>query len=136
MLPEVDQSVEALLEDIDVVEEVSRTYKMHLEQKRIQGITDGMEAMHQAIFKLLNTEKNEYLLYSEEYGIELQDLYGKDVLYVIPELERRIKEALLEDDRIEDVTGFAFSYKKGVVNTYFEVNTIFGDVNESMEVKI
>ena len=75
--------------------------------------------------------------YSWDYGIELQDLFGEPVTYVCPELERRISEALLWDDRIEDVDDFRFDFpQKGIVHVSFTAHTIFGDVRAEREVDI
>ena len=40
------------------------------------------------------------------------DLYGKDPDWVRLEVERRITEALMQDDRISDVSEFAFIQDK------------------------
>ena len=91
--------------------------------------------MKQAIYKILLTERYQYVMYSWNYGIETLDLYGEPVAYVCPELERRISEALLWDDRIKSVTDFEFNIsKKGVVHVSFTAHTIFGDVQAEREV--
>ena len=51
----------------------SKTYYMNLEKYRIQGNTDDIEAMPQAIFCILNTERGKYLAYSNNYGVELEE---------------------------------------------------------------
>ena len=114
-------------------EQPTNTYRMDLldqfKQKHIRGYCDGQRAMEQAIYKIINTERYKYIIYSWNYGIELVDLYGQPVSYVCPELERRITEALLQDTRITSVTDFVFSVpKKGVVHVSFTAHTIFGDV--------
>jgi hypothetical protein len=58
-------------------------------------------------------------------------------MYVCPEIERRVKDALLQDDRITGVDNFEFDTStKGVVSVTFTVHTFFGDVNEEMVVNI
>lgn len=117
-----------LLTDIEVETEPSRNYKMNLEEKTIKGVCDELEAMVQVIFKILNTERYEHIIYSWDYGIETIDLYGEPVTYVCPELERRIEEALLQDDRIISVDDFDFdTSEKGKVKAKFTVHTIYGD---------
>ena len=108
----------------------SLNYKMNFEAETIINKWDKLDAMKQVIYKILNTERYKYLVYSWNYGIELEDLFGEPVYYVIPELERRITEALLQDDRIETVTDFAFdTSKRGTVSVKFTVNTVFGNVD-------
>lgn len=118
-----------LEQDFEIEEQPTHTYKMNLESNLIRGYTDGQEAMKQAIYKILNTERYQYIMYSWNYGIELLDLYGEPVSYVCPELERRITEALTWDERIKSVDNFEFDIStKGEVHVYFTAHTIFGDV--------
>lgn len=123
-------STTAFLEqNFEITEQPTHTYKMNLESNLIRGYTDGQEAMKQAIYKILNTERYQYVMYSWNYGIELLDLYGEPVSYVCPELERRIREALTWDDRIQTVDNFEFNIsKKGEILVTFTAHTVFGDV--------
>lgn len=82
--------------------------------------------MKLAVFKILSTERYRYPIYSWNYGIELEDLFGQPIPYVYAELQRRITEALEADDRIISVTGFEFSHDDGDVFAAFDVETIFG----------
>lgn len=126
MIPSVTGFLE---QDFEIETQPTNTYKMELESNLIRGYTDGQEAMKQAIFKILSTERYQYVMYSWNYGIELIDLYGEPVSYVCPELERRITEALIWDERIESVDNFEFNIsKKGEVLVTFTAHTIFGDV--------
>ena len=115
--------------DLEMETEPSVNYKMNIKQDIINGTVDELEAMKQVIYKILNTERYDYIIYSWNYGIELMDLFGMPVIYVIPELERRITEALIQDERIESVDDFEFdSSEKRTVKASFTVHTIFGDV--------
>ena len=118
-----------LEEDFEIVEQPTLTYRMDLQTKNVRGYTDKQEAMKQAIYKILLTERYAYVMYSWDYGIETLDLYGEPVSWVCPELERRIKEALLADSRITAVTDFKFDFSvKRSVHCSFTVHTIFGDI--------
>lgn len=126
-----------LNQDFEIKEQSSRTYKMDLSGDTIKGITDELNAMKQVIFKILNTERYQYIMYSWNYGIETLDLYGEPVTYVCLELERRITEALIIDSRISSVTNFEHDISvKGVVITSFIVYTIFGDMEITKGVNI
>lgn len=115
--------------DLEMETEPSVNYKMNIKQDIINGTVNELEAMKQVIYKILNTERYQYIIYSWNYGIELMDLFGMPVIYVIPELERRITEALIQDERIESVDDFEFdSSEKRTVKASFTVHTIFGDV--------
>ena len=115
--------------NLEVETQPNKNYKMYLEQNIINGFCDELEAMQQVIYKILNTERYQHIIYSWNYGIELSDLYGEPVTYVCPELQRRITEALVQDDRIESVDDFKFdTSEKRTVKATFTVHTIFGDV--------
>ena len=112
--------------------ETSRTYK--ISGNKIQGITDGLDALKQAIYKVLNTERYEYPIYSFNYGIELENLLGKDPVYVQIELKRRIRECLLRDDRITEVDNFKFEFNGDQLKCTFDVHSVFGNLTISREV--
>ena len=109
----------------------SKNYKLHMELDTISGICDQLEAMHQVIYKILNTERYQNIIYSWNYGIELVDLYGEPVAYVCSEVQRRITEALIQDDRINSVDDFEFDLsERKTVKVEFVVHTIFGELQE------
>lgn len=114
----------------------SKNYKMNLQDERVIGFVDNLESMTQVIYKILNTERYQYIIYSWNYGIELSNLIGRPVDYVQVCLERRVKEALLQDSRINSISDFATEKidKKTILAT-FTVNTIFGRVDIEKEVE-
>lgn len=131
MIPKTDMDID--LQTIEDVE-VSKTYK--LLDSKIQGYTDNLEALKQAIYKVLNTEKYEYSIYSFNYGIELENLIGKDIIYVKIELKRRIIECLMEDERIINVDNFNFIDKGDELLCTFSVTSIYGELDISKGVTI
>lgn len=124
--------------DSNRVKMTSRTYKWDRKTNRIQGFIDGLEAIEQAIYKILSTERYEYLIYSFFYGAELEGLIGKDILYIKADLKRRIEEALTEDDRIERIENFNFSQGEGKDKLFIQFNaiTINGILNIESKVKV
>lgn len=84
--------------------------------------------MKQTIYCILNTERFEHLIYSWNYGIELKHLIGENTTFVIPELERVIQEALLQDDRISEVNNFEFNVEKNSIIVKFTVITTVGEI--------
>ncbi len=130
MLPSND-----LLTSLEMEEIPSKIYKMNIKENIINGYVDELESVRQTVYKILNTERYEYIIYSWNYGIELSDLIGKPIGYVCAELERRIKEALLQDDRINSIDNFEFNYEqKNIINVSFCVNTIYGTFETEKEV--
>lgn len=126
MIPSVSN---ILTTNLEVETQPSKNYKMHMQDKIISGTCDGIDALKQVIYKILNTERYKYPIYSWNYGVELSDLVGEPTSFVCAESERRITEALTQDDRIDGVSDFEFdtSNKHEVVCT-FVVHTIFGDI--------
>ena len=134
MIPSTNNLLTA---DLTVGVQPSKQHKMILDKERIIRTCDSLEAVEQTVYKILNTERYKYLIYSWNYGIELEDLFGQPVTYVCPEVERRVTEALLQDDRITGVDEFEFdTSKRGVVAVTFTVHTSFGDLNEEMVVNV
>lgn len=105
----------------------SKTYAMNMDSLRIIGKTTGTDAIKQAIFCILSTERYTYEIYDEDYGVELIDLYGQPMDYVIAEIPRRIREALTNDSRIESVDDFDFEIDGSKVTVTFTVATINGE---------
>lgn len=115
----------------------TKTFRMHYIEETVSGMVDGREALEQAIYLILNTERYQWLIHSWNYGVELVSLIGKDKAYCIPEIERRITEALIQDDRITAVNGFEFtSPSKNAVLVQFNVSTIYGTIEVEKEVEI
>lgn len=134
MLPDGGKALKRLE---DTPKQPSRNYRMLIESSRIFGVCDGREAMEQVIYKILNTERYRYVVYSWNYGIELLDLFGMPVDYVCPVLEKRISEALLQDDRIMEVNDFVFDIsRKGKVCASFTVVSDVGEIRAEKEVTV
>lgn len=114
--------------ELEVTEDVETTRTYKITRNKIQGITDEIEALKQAIYKVLNTEKYEHPVYGFSYGIELESLIGKDSTYAQIELKRRIQECLLQDNRIESVDNFKFEAKGDEMICTFDVHSIYGEV--------
>jgi phage baseplate assembly protein W len=111
-------------------------YNLDIDRNRVRGMNDAQEAVRQAIYLILNTERYMYGIYSQNYGCELTDLIGRPLDYAMSEAKRRIIEALLADDRITAVDGFEFQHGKNSLTVTFIVHTIFGDVNTETEVQV
>ncbi len=134
MIPSADN---ALFMTLEIKTGSSKNYKMDADHNIINGNVDGQEAVKQAVFKILNTQRYQYPVYSWNYGIETGDLFGEPADYVCAELERRVKEALTADDRISSVDSFKFDIsQKRVVKASFTVHSIYGSFESSKAVNI
>lgn len=134
MLPE--NQITELLEDYETKVHTTETFKLNTDENRVYGITDGIDAIKQAAYKILNTERYKYGMYSWDYGIELEDLFGMDIDLVIAKLPNRIKEALTQDDRIIDVTDFEFKKGRNELTVSFVIDTNIGKIEAEKVVSV
>lgn len=107
----------------------SKTYKINFETKRVAGYCDELEAMEQAIYKYLQTERYAYPIYNSDYGNELKTLIGKSMKYAESETKRIIKETLSVDERIQRVFDFVFTKKHDSMFVSFFCETVFGQIS-------
>ena len=122
--------------NLKVERQATKTYKLNTSSNVISGFCDDLEAMKQTIYKILNTQRYKNIMYSWNYGIELDDLFGEPINYVISELQRRITEALVQDDRIQSVDGFEYQSNRKTVSLTFTVHTIYGDIESERVVNL
>ena len=135
MLP----NIEILFHEITEKKYPSRTYKidgLDNSADRINGYTDGLDAVKQAVYLILSSERYKHIIYSWDYGVELLDLYGRPMSYVICELPRRVKEALLQDNRIQDITDFEFERVGKKLHATFTVVSNAGNIPTEVEVEL
>ncbi|WP_338552888.1 DUF2634 domain-containing protein [Paenibacillus sp. KS-LC4] len=116
--------------------EPSRTYYIDFANKRMSGMTDGLSAIKQAVFKILQTERYRFFIYSFDYGSELDLLNESSHLYVRSELKRRVTEALLADDRIAEVTDFELTVEGDKAAVSFTVVTDEGSFKEEVMARV
>ena len=112
------------------------TYNINRNTNRISGYIDDKDAIIQAIYLILQTERYESMIYNWYYGVEFDGLIGKQKDYVTSELQRVIREALTEDDRILEVSDFEITYAEDSALIVFLVETNIGDITVEWEVNI
>lgn len=136
---ELDEEQET---DFDIETEPSLTYAMRITDRADKdniflGKVDEEEALRQAILKIINTERYEHEIYSWDYGIELQDLIGEQIPYVMSEIKRRIEDALTADERIDSVEDFTVEQiGKRELYITFAVITTEGEKIEGLETEV
>lgn len=116
------------------VEQPSLTYRLDLEAGVIAGRVDGLEAVKQAVYKILQTRRYEHLIYTPNYGHELHTLIGKDPLLVRSEAARMLREALLQDDRITAVQDVDAETSGDSILLRFTVVSRYGSFRAQQEV--
>lgn len=128
-------------ENLDLItlvfdEQPGYTHKLDIDRKRVSGMTDGRDALYQAIYLILNVDRYAWPIYSWRYGIERADLIGKPKDYAMSEIKRRVNEALLQDDRITGTGEWTFETGRRSVTATFKVYTIYGEIDTETEVEI
>ena len=123
--------------DDDLEEETLPSYTYLVRDGRIRSMTDGREAMVQAVDKILRTERFVFSIYDEDYGNDFNELLGKDFDYAEVEVERMLGEAMYADDRVTDVS--VDEIQKTDLTTLVvtgTVETIFGTIPIESEVTL
>lgn len=121
---------------MQVVEQSDTDYKMIIEKENVSGTCSEVESVKQAAFKILNTERYDNIIYSWNYGVETKDLFGMPMSYVKSDIKRRFKEALLQDDRIKDVSDFEFEAKGSNLHVKFTVTCNYGQFGAERTVTV
>ena len=66
----IPSTVGFLDQDFEIETQPSLTYKMDLDGDSVRGLVDEQDAMKQMIFRTLQTERYQYIIYPWYYGIE------------------------------------------------------------------
>ncbi len=126
------------IETIEEAQEApSKTYRLDIERGRIVGTIDGIEAVRQAIQKAIITPRFKCLIYDNQYGSEIEEtITAKDAdeNYVRATAEGFIKDALLPDSRIIDISDFEFDFANDAAHIKFTAETIFGQTDIEEEI--
>ena len=134
-LPQIDNQ----LQNITKINTLpSKTYKLNLSENsndRIIGFVDKLDAITQAVYHILSTERYAYIIYDNNYGIELEQYIGKGFDYLEATIEETLKEALLQDLRITNILVTSIEkVSNDIAKVKFDVQSIYG--NLQMEVNI
>ena len=89
------------------------------------------DALKVWVYKALMTERNQYLAYSNRYGIELKPFVGK-VMSIgerYSELKRVIIECLMVNPYIKSVDSVEFEEVQDKVEWFITLTTIYGGLN-------
>lgn len=120
------------LEDIDEEDLPTNTFLAYEDQ--IAGMDDNLAAMRQAVHIILTTKRFNYQIYTENFGIELDDLIGEEPDYIKSVFPDRIREAFSIDDRILSEQNYVFNTVGDTMTISFDVVTVFGTFNEEVEI--
>ena len=104
--------------------------KTRLNVNSVGQVVDGdaVEAYRFWVMKCLVTERYKYLAYSEDFGVEIEEIskanHPRDISE--SEIQRTITESLEIDERTLSVDNFEFDWSVDSVLVSFEVESIYG----------
>lgn len=104
--------------------------------RRIRGRGDNYEAVRQAVEIIVNVERFHWQIYTPNFGTDLEGLLGNDPGYVASELQRRLSDAFLPDDRILGISQFSYTVQDTDLTAQVTVDTVFGPVRTALEVEL
>ena len=111
------------------------TWYIDKKTNRIRGTCDNYEAVKQAVEIILNVQRFRWQIYTPYTGMDWRNLIGNDPGYVAAEVQRRIREALLMDDRVRDIRDYAYTISDDTLTASLTVVTIYGDIPQTVEVQ-
>lgn len=103
---------------------------------RLRGRGDNYEAVRQAVEVIVNVERFHWQIYSPNFGTDFTGLLGNEPGFVASELQRRLNDAFLPDSRILGISDFSYTFDSGILTARVTVNTVFGPVKTSLEVRL
>ena len=106
-------------------------YEYDFEQNKLTGkVLKDKEALKMWIYKALRTPRYTHPIYSWDYGQDLDELVGLgyEVDYIKSEVERRVTECLLVNDRITRCHNFEINLINDTLQITFTAETTFGEV--------
>lgn len=99
-------------------------------------IVEGREAVKIWVWKIFQTPRYRYLVYSWDYGHEMEPLIGKSYSKAVlqSEAERLVKEAIWPtlDGYVTDMRNLTVSTDKGILRIAFTAVTPYGEVEISV----
>ena len=119
--------------DIVIAAQPSKTWSIDRNTWQVAYMDEGLEAVRQAVEIALNVERFRWQIYNTNFGAELNDLVGDDEAYIEAELPRMVEDALSPDNRVVSVDNYAFSRRGDALSVSFSVHTVFGDLEEEVE---
>lgn len=138
MIPQKD-TLDFVIEE-DLIQEKDNptlTYAMDLENKRIVGKVNKLNALKQRIYKEILTERYQYPIY-KEYGVIKADLFGKPKAYAYTVFKARVIECIESYPEVNQVIDFRYIPELSVKDKLavsFTVESIYGDFNDKVVIK-
>lgn len=124
--------------DVEEIEALSSEYEMPREYQidfttgNLTGnIVDGIEALKTWVYLTLHTSRYRHIIYSWDYGNELEDLLGQSFTqeYLNTEIPRLLEESLLINPHIKSITDVNVTLNQDKLSGSFKINTDYGEAD-------
>ena len=109
-----------------------KEYELDFAAGQLTGkVLEGKEALKVWIYKTLLTKRYKHIIYSWDYGQDLEEIIGQgyEKGLIRSEVERRIKNCLLVHPHIKECKNFDIKLQQDQLHVDFTVNTTYGEVN-------
>lgn len=132
------QTATAETESLPLYKEVAWDFENNIPliEKGDFKIVEGNEAIKTWVYKTMKTERFRYLIHSWHYGSELHSLIGQSYTPNLTKAEaiRYIKEALLINPYIRNISNVEVTFSGGTLHIYAKLETIYGETEVSANV--
>lgn len=130
LFPMVQPQLEVTEEELPVYRETAWDYREDrpVFQNGSPVMVEGLEAVKVWAWNALKTERFRHPIYSWDYGCELEALIGQAYTEALKRAEaaRYVKECLLINPYITEVTNIAVAFEDGRLSISCSVRTIYG----------
>lgn len=111
---------------------IPREYGVNFETGELTGeIVEENEAIKVWIYFALHTPRYRYLIYSWDYGNELEDLVGQSYPqeFLNTEVQSLVEDCLFVNENITGLSDFEVECINDKLKISFTANTIYGEVD-------
>ena len=111
---------------------IYKEYEFNFETGKLTGkVLEGKEALKMWIYKTLLTKRYKHIIYSWDYGQDLEEIIGQgyEKGLIKSEVERRIKDCLLIHPHLKECTNCEIKLQDSQLYVDLTVNTTYGEVN-------
>ena len=95
-------------------------------------IVEGLDALNCQIWRKLNTMKERYLIYSQEYGNTLYELQGYSKANADSLISIKLNEAIVDNYYVLGVRNIETEFDGSLYTVHFQIDTIFGVTRDTV----
>lgn len=114
--------------------ESDKAFAIDFDNKTIDGMIEGREALMQAIRMALMTQRYKYPVFSHDYGTDFEGVFNEGYLKAMGKAKNAIYDSLIYDSRIKSIDDFEFERKGTKMIIRFTVLSVYGSIKYETEV--